>query len=223
MPEHETLRPLSDSQMELLEEATASYQAAVTPAVARYLHERGIGREEAVTNRLGVVRNPFPGHGKFQDFLAIPYLDKDGRPLTIRFRCLLSDQHNCRDLYHGKYMTVADDIPRMYGIGSVFEADDEIHVTEGELDRIILRKLGLPTVGVPGAKMWANRHRRMLAGFSRVYVWADPDDAGAELAAKITRALRSAKPVRLQQDVTDTYKAGGKEAIFAALGRETAA
>lgn len=207
--------------MELLEEATSAYQAAVTPAVAKYLLERGIGRQEAVTNRLGVVSNPFPGHGKFQNFLAIPYLDKGGRPLTMRFRCL--QDHDCRDNFHGKYMTIADDIPRMYGIGSIFEAADEIHVTEGELDRIILRKLGLPTVGVPGAKMWANRHRRMLAGFSRVYVWADPDDAGAELAAKITRALRSAKPVRLQQDVTDTYMAGGKEAIFAALGRETAA
>lgn len=221
MSEHATLQPLSDSQMESLEEAVSSYQAAVTPAVAKYLLARGIGRQEAVTSRLGVVETPFPGHGKFRGFLAIPYLDKDDRPLTIRFRCL--QDHNCRDLFHGKYMTIADDIPRMYGIRAIHLASDEIHVCEGELDAIILRKLGLHAVGVPGAKMWANRHRRMLAGFSRVYVWADPDDAGAELTAKITRALRSAKPVRLQQDVTDTYKAGGAEAIFAALGREVAA
>ncbi|MBB5833389.1 DNA primase [Kribbella italica] len=207
--------------MELLEEATSAYQAAVTPAVARYLLDRGISREAAVTNRLGVVSDPFPGHGKFQGFLAIPYLDKDGRPLTIRFRCL--QDHNCRDLFHGKYMTIADDIPRMYGIGAIHLAGDEIHVCEGELDAVVLRMLGLHAVAVPGAKMWANRHRRMLAGFSRVYVWADPDDAGAELTAKITRALRSAKPVRLTADVTDTYLAGGADAIFAALGREAVA
>ncbi|WTL07640.1 toprim domain-containing protein [Kribbella sp. NBC_01505] len=207
--------------MELLEEATASYQAAVTPAVAQYLHARGIGQAEAVTNRLGVVRNPFPGHGMFENFLSIPYLDKAGRPLTIRFRCL--QQHNCRDYGHGKYMTIPGDTPRMYGIASIFEAGDEIHTTEGELDRIILTKLGLPAVGLPGASMWANRHRRMLAGFSRVYHWGDPDDAGAELTAKITRALRSAKPVRLKADVTDTYMAGGADAIFAALGREAVA
>ncbi len=217
MSEHETLRPLSDSQMELLEEATSAYQAAVTPAVARYLLNRGISREAAVTNRLGVVSDPFPGHGRFRDFLSIPYLDKDGCPLTIRFRCL--QDHNCRDHGHGKYMTIPGDIPRMYGIASIFEADDEIHTTEGELDRIILRQLGFHVVGLPGANMWKNRHRRMLAGFSRVYHWGDPDDAGADLTAKITRALRSAKPVRLTADVTDTYLAGGAEAIFAAHGR----
>lgn len=220
MSAHAILQPLSDSQMESLEEATSSYQAALTLPVVEYLLARGIGRQEAVTSRLGVVDLPFPGHGSFRGFLAIPYLDKDGRPLTIRFRCLVD--HNCRDRNHGKYMTIKDDIPRMYGIDAIHAAGDEIHVCEGELDAIILRKLGLHAVGVPGAKMWANRHRRMLAGFSRVYVWADPDDAGAELTAKITRALRSAKPVRLTEDVTDTYKHGGAKAIFAALGREAA-
>lgn len=212
MSEHAPLQPLSDSQKESLEEAVSSYQGAVTAEVARYLLDRGIGQEEAATFRLGVVGNPFPGHERFRGMLAIPYLGRDGQPLTVRFRCLA--QHNHRDYFHGKYNTIKDDVPRMFGIGSVHRAGEEIHVTEGELDAIILNKLGLPAVAIPGANMWFGRHRRMLAGFNRVWVWSDPDDAGAELTSKITRALRSAKAVRMSADVTDTYLAEGADALL---------
>ncbi|WP_405064689.1 hypothetical protein OG474_30380 [Kribbella sp. NBC_01505] len=218
MTEREPLQPLSVSQLETLEEATATYQRAVTPTVARYLLDRGIGREEALTNRLGVVADPIPGHGKYEGRLAIPYLDRAGQPLSIRFRCI---REGCdHKPYHGKYETVKGEPARMYGIESIFDARDEIHVTEGELDRNILKKLGLHAVGVPGVQSWQPHWRRMLAGFNRVWVWADPDDAGAELVNTLTRQLRQAKGVRLQADVTDTYLAGGPEAIFAALGRE---
>ncbi|MFE4451396.1 toprim domain-containing protein [Streptomyces sp. NPDC056796] len=132
--------------------------------------------------------------------------------MTVRFRCL--QEHNHRDYFHGKYNTIKDDIPRMYGVDAVHRAGEEIHVTEGELDRIILEKLGLPAVAIPGANMWFGRHRRMLAGFNRVWVWSDPDDAGSELTSKITRALRSAKALRLSADVTDTYLAEGADALL---------
>ncbi|XVS66056.1 toprim domain-containing protein [Actinosynnema sp. CA-299493] len=112
-------------------------------------------------------------------------------------------------------MTVSEDIPRMFNVRAVHGAGDEIHVCEGELDAVILSMLGLHAVAIPGAKLWFGRHRRMLAGFSRVWVWGDPDDAGAEFVAKVTRSLRSAKGVRLRTgDVTETYLAGGREAIF---------
>ncbi|MGI5530130.1 toprim domain-containing protein [Streptomyces syringium] len=144
--------------------------------------------------------------------LAIPYLGHTGQPLTVRFRCLA--EHNHREHGHGKYNTVPEDSPRMYGVDSIHAAGDEIHLTEGELDRIILRKIGWHAVAVPGSEMWFGRHRRMLAGFSRVWVWADPDEAGAKLAAKVCRSLRSAKPVRLRLgDVTDAYLAGGAQAL----------
>ncbi|WP_405799456.1 toprim domain-containing protein [Streptomyces sp. NBC_01506] len=218
MSEHEPLTPLSTSQKEMLEEAVSTYQAHITPEVAQYLIDRGIGREEAVSNRLGIVADPAPGHEKYRGMLAIPYLSKGGYPLTVRFRCLV--EHNHRDYFHGKYNTVKDDIPRMYGIDSVHEAGDEIHVTEGELDRIVLRKIGLHAVAIPGANMWFGRHRRMLAGFNRVWTWADPDDAGAELTGKITRHLRTAKAVRLKADVTDEYLAHGAEYLLAKIKKE---
>lgn len=153
--------------------------------------------------------------------LSIPYLGHDGQPLTIRFRCL--EDHDHRAFGHGKYNTVKEDPPRMYGIDSVHAAKDEIHVTEGELDRIILRKVGFHAVAIPGAALWLGRHRRMLAGFSKVWVWADPDDAGAELSNKICRSLRSARAIRMRDgDVTDTYVRGGAQALYDLMSKETA-
>lgn len=210
MSEQESLLPLSASQREMLEEAVSGYQKAVTADVARYLHDRGITQETARTYRLGVVADPFPGHARFRDFLSIPYLGHDGRVLQVRFRCL--QEHNHRDLGHGKYMTVADDPARIFNVGAIHRAADTIHVAEGELDALVLNQAGLPAVAVPGANNWKKHHRKMLAGFSRVFVWGDPDDAGAEMVNKITRSLRQAKGVRLREgDVTDTFLAHGAD------------
>ncbi|QJD50606.1 DNA primase [Streptomyces phage Itza] len=216
------MQPLSSSQREALEEATSSYQGAVTADVARYLVSRGIGREEAATFRLGVVADPFPGHDRFRGFLAIPYLDRNGRPLSIRFRCL--QDHNHRDFFHGKYMSLAEEPPRTYNIRAIHEAHDTIHIAEGEFDAMVLNKVGLPAVAIPGAQAWLGRHRRMLAGFSRTYVWGDPDDAGADFTNKVCRSLRSAKGVRLRGgDVTDIYMSGGADALHALISKEAAA
>lgn len=210
------MRPLSDSQREALEEATSAYQAQLTADVAGFLLARGIDREVAATARLGVVLDPFPGHGRMRGWLAIPYLDRNGQPLQIRFRC--PEEHNHRAFGHGKYMTPTGNPARMYGIESIHQAGDEIHVTEGELDREILRhKLGVHAVGVPGVESWKGRHSRMLAGFSRIWVWGDPDDAGANFVQRVIRSLRQAKGINLRLgDVTDTYLAGGMDALLSA-------
>ncbi|MFI2672560.1 toprim domain-containing protein [Streptomyces albidoflavus] len=196
-----------------MEEATASYQAALTADAARFLLGRGIGQDEAVTYRLGVVADPHPGHERQRGRLAIPYLGHDGRVLTIRFRCL--EEHDHRAYRHGKYNTLKDDPPRLYGVDAIHKADDEIHLTEGELDAVTLRRIGFHAAAVPGAALWRPRHRRMLAGFSKVWVWGDPDEAGSELVTRISRSLRAAQGVRLHDgDVTETYLAGGAEALF---------
>lgn len=212
MSEREPLRPLSASQLETLEEAVAGYEEAVTPEAARYLLDRGLEEGTVATFRLGVVADPVPGHERHRGWLAIPYLDKNGQPLTIRFRCL--EEHNHRENFHGKYMSILDDPSRVFSIGSIFAADDEIHVTEGEFDAVILNQLGLPAVAIPGASGFQGHHRRMLAGFSRVWVWGDPDEAGADFTNRVCRMVRNAKGVRLRHgDVTETYLSGGADAI----------
>lgn len=219
MSEHEPLRPLSDSQREVLEEATATYQGAVTRAVAHWLRARGIDREVAATFRLGVVADPFPGHERHRGKLAIPYLGHDGRVLTIRFRCL--EEHDHRTHFHGKYMSLAEDTPRLFHIKAIHQAADTIHIAEGEFDAMVLNKLGLPAIAIPGVQLWRGSHRRALAGFQRIWVWGDPDDAGADMVSRITKQLPRAKGVRLRTgDVTETYLAGGADALLALIEEE---
>ncbi|MFG1602827.1 toprim domain-containing protein [Actinoplanes sp. NPDC049265] len=206
-----------------MEEATATYQAAVTADAARYLLARGIDQHTAATFRLGVVADPLPGHERFRGYLAIPYLDRDDHPLSIRFRCL-NDGHVHREHGHGKYMSLAGEPARVYNVSAVHRADDEIHIAEGEFDAQVLTIVGLPAIAIPGASGWKAHHRRMLAGFSRAWVWGDADDAGADFTTRVCRSLRTAKGVRLRRgDVTDTYLRDGANALHALVGTEVAA
>lgn len=191
-----------------MEEAVARYEKAVSVDAARYLLGRGIEEATSRTFRLGVAADPAPGHEKFRGMLALPYLHHSGYPLTVRFRCI--QDHNHREHGHGKYMGISGDTARMFNVGAVLRAGSEIHVTEGEFDAIILNQLGLPAVAIPGATGWRSHYRVLLAGFSRIWIWGDPDEAGAELVNAITRSLRQAKAVRLKEgDVTENYLAFG--------------
>lgn len=219
MSEREPLLPLSDSQREALEEATATYHRGLdlTDAVVQHLVGRGLDKGVADTFRLGAVDDPMPGHERFRGFLAIPYLGHGDRPLTIRFRCV--HEHVHRDFGHGKYMSLPDDEPRIFNVRAIHAAaqspEGVLHVTEGEFDAMVLSKIGLHAVAIPGAHLWSPHFRRAMAGFNRVWVWGDPDDAGADLVNRITRSLRSAKGVRLRDgDVTETYLAGGADALL---------
>ena len=213
------MQPLSPSQRETMELAVATYQGDVTTEAVRYLLGRGITEETADTFRLGSVGNPVPGHERFRGMLAIPYLNRDGEPLSLRFRCI--EDHNHRDYYHGKYMSITDEPSRTFNVGAIHKATSEVHVCEGEFDAIILNQIGLPAIAIPGVQAWSGHHRRMLAGFSRTWLWADPDEAGADFTNKVTRSLRSAKSVRLKHgDVSDTFKKLGAQAIYNLIERE---
>lgn len=212
MSTREPLRPLSDSALADLEEATAAYQAALTPDVARYLAARGISREAARLFRVGVVADPRPGHSRFEGWLAIPYLSRDGEPLSMRFRCLA--EHDHRQAGHGKYMSITGEPGRVFNVGAIHRADHTLHVCEGELDAVILTQLDLHAIAIPGANAWNSHHRRMLLGFTKVWAWGDRDDAGETFNRTICAALRSARPARLRSgDVTDTYLSGGAAAL----------
>lgn len=200
--------------MEELEAATSSYQEALGATVIQWLMARGIGRAEAATSRVGVVKDPFPGHERFTNFLSIPYLDKDSGVLSLRFRCLQEHEH--RSFGHGKYMSMKEEPARTYNVGSIWRAKDEIHIAEGEFDAIVLTKVGFPAIAIPGASGWSPHHNRMVAGFSKVYVWGDPDEAGAEFSNKIAHSVRNAQAVRLTKadgDVSELYKKGSAQAL----------
>lgn len=202
--------PLTASQLELLEEAATAYEDALDSEAFGYVEGRGIEMETVATFRLGVVADPLPGHEPFRGMLAIPYLGKHGEPLSFKFRCMKDHDH--RDYGHGKYMGVSGETARVFNVRAIHEADDTLHVTEGELDAVVLNQIGLPAVGIPGADGFRGHHRRMMAGFSRIYVWGDPDEAGAKLTNTVLKRMKQSKPIQLRDgDVTETYLERGAE------------
>lgn len=205
------MRPTSDSRRAELEEAAARYQAAVTVEAAQYLLDRGISKETALTSRLGVVVDPVLGHEAFRGRLAIPYIVAD-RPVSMRFRCI--EDHDCKSRGCPKYIQESDEETRMYNVSALHRAHTEIEVTEGEFDALVLDQLGYPAVAIPGVNNWKPRHRRMLAGFSKIRVWGDPDAAGRDFVNKLCRSLRQARGVTLTEgDVTETFLRSGEAEI----------
>lgn len=206
-------------QVTTLDEALRKYEAVLRQddEAVLFLKDRGLTEEIVSTHRLGVVGDDcLPEHRRFIGWLVIPYLGLDGRPVQVRFRCLKQHDH----IGHGKYMTLEGDPARVYHVQSIVLADSDIHVTEGEIDAIVLSMLGYPAVAIPGASGFRSHHRRMLAGFSRVFVWGDPDEAGAQFASKVTRMMSQALSVRLKHgDINESFLSGGEAAISAALDK----
>lgn len=219
MSEHESLKPLSREQRLRLERATASYEEALEhhERAQAYLLGRGMPLAVARMYRLGVVENPEPEHAMHQGMLAIPYLVKDDRVVSIRFRCLFDKEHDCKSMGHGKYMTVSGEPGRMYNVRAIFGADQEMSICEGEMDAITLNMCGVPAVGVPGASAWKSHYNDLLAGFSTIWLWGDPDKAGMEFNQRVQKALPNARMVQLDMDVNDTYKAEGPDGIWSRM------
>ena len=210
------IEPISDTQLEWLEESVSSWSTALTDEVFDYYtEERGLEYETVAKFRLGVVDTPPPGRDYLQGWLSIPYLGSDGAPWKVRFR------RPPRSNSEAKYLDLPNWGPRMFNVRAIHEAvvgSDSISVCEGEYDAMILEQIGLHAVAIPGFKAWRPHHRRMLAGFSRVWVWADNDESGQALADTILTSMRQARQVQLAcNDVTETFIQEGAECLLNAL------
>lgn len=175
---------------------------------------RGLSEETIRTFRLGVVADPAPEHIQYEGMIAIPYIGHHGDPVAMRFHCPIEHDH----VGHGKYNTMLGDPARLFNARVIAKPGLSIHVTEGEFDAMILNQMGLPAVAAPGGKSWARRHRIMLAGFSHVWTWGDPDKTGAEFNAKVGRSLSQARSIRLPGgDITDLYTKHGSAYVLEQL------
>lgn len=199
------MRPVPASQLEELAAAVESYRLDLdmNDEAQEYLAGRGLSEETVAGAALGVVDDPLPGHEQYRGALCIPYLVK-GQVVKVRFRSL-SDNGP-------KYLDVKGGVARIYGVDQIHAAGGTIAIAEGEFDSLVLRQCGIPAIAIPGANTFRPHHPRMLYGFSRIWIFADPDAAGAELTNTITSRLpRSAKSVNLRGagDVNEIYVASG--------------
>lgn len=177
-----------------------------------YLTERAIGPDTAKDFRLGVVGDQqISGHEMFQGRLSIPYLGVNDSVYGMRFRAL--------DESEPKYLGIPGMEMRLFNVRAIHEADEEIHITEGEMDTIILSMLGFHSVGVPGANAWKAHHPRMFAGFPRIVIWGDGDKPGRDFARKVSESLTVAARATMPDgmDVNSLFLAQGEAGIRKAM------
>jgi DNA primase len=187
------VKPTSSASRVELPAAVRRY-AANLPRVIPYLIHRGILVETAERFLLGFTGDdPMLGHPAGR--LSIPCLAFDNHPVFLSFRAVEDDDKP-------KYLHMHGDA-RLFNSRAIVEADDCIHITEGQLDAIVLEQCGFHAVGIMGASAWKAHHPRMFAGFTNIYVWADSDSPGQELARKVCDSLRQAQVVKLGNDVKD--------------------
>lgn len=205
------MKPISDSRREFLTRVTDQYLEHADQAEDYIMATRGLSATQAAYYRLGVVVDPPDDHWRFKGRLAIPYVTRSG-VVAMKFRCM--EDHDCGDNGHEKYLGESGGLVTLFNVRSLHIESSTIAICEGEMDAIVVEQLvGIPAVGYPGASQWkSNRFwRRCFAGYDKVYVVADGDDAGATSAEAIMADLPNATLVMMPDKMDASSVAVGDD------------
>jgi hypothetical protein len=167
--------------------------------------------------------------GRPVDFLrghvTIPYLVA-GNVVMIRGRAF-GDADQGR-----KYVTPPGQKTRLFNSDATWETD-ELVITEGEFDCLVVEQLGYRAVACPGANIWQDVWDSYFANVRRVWVVFDQDarETGAKGAAKVLGHLGAKarlvelpppEPPKTKNDLTEwIVVAGHSTEDFEALLRAT--
>lgn len=199
-----------------LEEQLLRYQEQLGQEGLDYLSGRGLSPQAVETFRHGRVKDPEPGHEKYEGRLVIPVL-KRGLPVDLLFRCISPDCQVNTDQEaheaHAKVLTTKGGDRWLYNSDAVLDPGQEIDICEGEWDPAILAdQVGLAAIGIPGAKQWPKYRSiwyRLLKDFSVIRIWKDPGDAGDQLAEAIKMDLPWARVICPEFDVNKSFQRYG--------------
>lgn len=124
----------------------------------------------------------------FAPAITIPYFTSNG---CADLRARLIDSGKI------KYMSASGAEIRVYNTNTTWGAD-EIVITEGEFDAMLLEQLGYRAIAIPGAGTWKVAFNGYLEDAKRVWIMQDPDEPGIKSADAIEAMVGSkAKIVRL--------------------------
>lgn len=118
--------------------------------------------------------------------LLLPYHDPEGELSQVRFgvygEARKIDQHR-------KYLSCFD--TKQAHLWGVEQADmrGELHITEGELNALALRQIGLQALACSGSGTWDDAWCSSLADCTRLVLWQDEDRGGDMWATAILDSL----------------------------------
>ncbi len=146
--------------------------------------------------------------------VAIPYLDRNGGTLAVRFRTAL---HKAKNGVDNRFRwRSSDKAHHLYGVHRL-EAMREagwVLIVEGESDCWTGWHYGLPVVGVPGKVNWKPQMAKQLEGLD-VYIWQEPD--AEDFTERIARDIPKARVIVAPEgtkDISDAHVAGVDVAAF---------
>lgn len=190
----------------ILEEAARYYHECLgdnIEALKWLKHERGLTRETIIEHRIGWADGNLYRHLRDQGFATrdikntgLIHEDRINQTLVDFLRGVVTIPYhsagNCVMVrgkeIGGKYLTPPGQKTRLYNSDCTWGAE-EVVVTEGELDALVVSQLGFATVGVPGANTWQNHWDDYFIDAKRVYLVFDNDEAGKTGAAKVQSRL----------------------------------
>ena len=199
--------------------AADNQRNSVVIAGKTYLTNHGVVTTNADTVKaysLGVVINPLPGDERFTGWLAIPYLTPRGVK-AIRFRNLSGKEPKI-----GQHPGQSG---RLFNTKAYFADTSVIGIAEGEIDAIVAtERLGLPTMGIPGASMW-EAHKdiwgSLFKNFRQVLILRDGDQAGRDMSDAISETLKlRARVIDMPdgEDVSSMVAKGREEELTKQFG-----
>lgn len=210
----------------ILQEAASYYHKLLLedPNAYRYLtQERGLTEETIASHQLGWADGSLKVHLTDKGFersdiaktglmtqhgtdffysqITIPY-HANGQVVQIRGKEI-----------GGKYLTPPGQKARLFNQDVAWNAD-EVCITEGEFDALVLTQLGFPSVGVPGATTWQESWGSHLDNTKRVFIVFDNDGPGQKGAEKLARAVGpKARIVKMPETVPGKPKVDPTEFV----------
>jgi hypothetical protein len=146
----------------------------------------GLVMEDKATNKIV---------DSLRNMVTIPYFVA-GNCVMIRGRAWPHD----KDSKGPKYKTCGGNTTRLYNSDAAWETD-EIVITEGEFDALVMKQLGYKAVGVPGARTWQDSWDGYMATMKRIWLVFDRDVAGEQGAEKLRERFgHRVKRVMLSQE-----------------------
>lgn len=182
-----------------------------------YMAERGFGPEVCREYRIGYDPRAFDPAGKtFRPAVVVPWLDREGRPVAVKYRYL--DDLGRTDKGR-RFSARKGSTPSLFGLHAL-RGLGRLAVVEGEMNALAVRTAcpdaDAVSVGSQGGAERALAELRDLAArYREVVVWADEPEAAKRWAAAVGRAeLRRSPYGKDANDVLREYGAAGVRKVL---------